>query len=665
MGSGVSTGEVARMTRSERRRLFWMVTGAALILRTAHILLMRDNPLFDHPAMDAAIYDRWARGLAEGAWPFAAPFCRAPLFPLILGGLYGLFDAARLPVQLALGSISALGAGFSGLAAARIWGRRSGYCAGLLHATLWTSIYFSAELLPAALTATLVAAALWLLLDRDQGVPAGGRRLAAEGGVLGLAAIAKPAVLIVLPALLWHLARRSETRPGRGAWAALALGILLPILPVTAVNVLRGGDAVLIASGGGIDFHIGNNALSDGSSALVPGAGLAGAGGCRDAAGGAEQIVGGESKPSAVDRHYLREGIRFWLREPEAALKLYGRKLRMLLGAGERSRDKFIHPWREWSPLLRLPVWPGWTAMLALAVVGIRRRWTGAETRGLLTGFAGFYALSILLFCVNARMRLPLAAMMTIPAGAGLEALWIAVRRRRLEVPKAALAAAAVLGILSFADLMSFDRHRAQDNPFHHYMLGEARAAAGEAAEAEREYRLALDLRRGHPQARFDAVEEDLYAGLAAALAEQGKSREALEVHQRWVRRLPGTIEGRLGLGAALLAAGRIDDAAAQFEITLRSVPDDPRARLGYAWIQYHNGNLGAALRTFRSLDREKPDHRARFGVGLCLMKQKRFRQAERAFRDALELRPGDPEILERLEDIREKTGRDGESQGR
>lgn len=642
-------------------RLFWVVLLAAFALRAVHILLIRDNPLFSMPIMDAGIHDSWARGLLAGTWPPAEPFFRAPLYPYLLGGLYALFDAARLPVQMVHALISALGAGMAALVAARLCGRRAGWAAGLLLACAWTSIYFAGELLIVTLAVTLNLAGIWLLLDRPDEGRIGSARLFAAGLAFGLSAIARPNILIVLPAVAWYLWRSRALRPASARWLVLAAGLALPILPVTAHNVFKGGDGVLIATQGGVNFYIGNNPDSDGRTAIVPGTRATWLGGYRDAIDAAEREAGREMRPSEVDRHYMRKGLAFWVEDPLSALRLYARKLWLVLAAGERSNNKFIYCWREWSPLLRLPIWPGWALVLALSVIGFLRRDMPAAPRGLLLGFVGLYVVSLLLFFVNARFRLPVLAVLCIPAGAGIGALIDAAAARRWP-PRIALASALafVVGGASAMDYAWFRENKVDANPFHHYTLANAWAARGEPEAAIREFRESIRIQTRHPQRSFDLIADNLYAGLGELLVADGETGQALDVYSNWVRLHPGSLEGRLRLGDLLLSAGRVDEAAAQFEIALRAAPEDYRARLGYAWIQYHNGNTGAAYRAFRALDEGRGDPEPLFGQGLCLISQDRLAAAEKIFLQVLKRRPDYWQAVGNLAGIYERTGRIG-----
>ncbi len=639
-----------------RRPLFWAPTLAAFVLRLVHLLAMRSNPLFERPIMDALMHDTWARGLLDGTWPGPDPFFRAPLYPYLLGGLYALFDADRFAVQLVHVVISALGAGFAALAAERLWGRRAGWFAGFAYALLWTSIYFSAELLIVTIPVTLNLAALAVLAGGGDEAP-GRRRILAAGLLVGLSAIARPNVLIVAPALLLYLRTRHGGRTPWSAWVVLLAGVALPILPVTISNAVRGGDTVLVASQGGVNFYIGNNPDSDGRTAIVPGTRPTWQGGFDDAVAMAERGAGRELKPSEVDRWFVGRGLAYWAEDPGDALRLYGLKLRMLFGAGERSNNKFIYAWRDWSTLLRVPLLVGWPLLLGLAVLGAFIR-PAPGGRMLVFGTAGLYALSILLFFVNARFRLPVAAILCIPAGAGAGVVWELIRSRRSAVRPLAYGAAVVALAASLADLADFRERDTDANPFHAFTLGNAYGDLGDDDQALRWWGEALAMQQRRPQVHFALIRDPLYRAVAEARLRKGDTAGAKSTAEAWLRDADGARDPRLWLANLLLETGDTDAAAAQFEFLLRADPNDPEARLGNAWVQYHGGQYGGALRRFRTLARERSDSRAWFGAGLCLINLERLPEAERAFRTVTDLEPGSWQAWGNLAGIYERTGR-------
>ncbi len=645
--------------------LFSVVTLAAFAVRAIHVWLMSDpqvNPLILRPIMDAAMHDLWARGILAGTWPAAEPFFRAPLYPYFLAGLYALFGAdQRLAVQLVHVAISAAGAGLAALCAARLFGRLAGWLAGLLFCLAWTSIYFAGELLIVTVAVTLDLLLVWMLLrgDGEERDPSARRWLLLIGLVWGLSAVARPNILILAPVFLWYLHRYRGVAVRSSRWLVLAAGLLLPILPVAAHNFLRGNDTVLIASQGGVNFFIGNNHFSDGRTAWVPGTRPTWQGGYDDVIARAKEESRRDLKPSEVDRFYVRKGLTFWLDEPGTALGLYAHKIRMLFGAGERSNNKNIYFWRSRSPLLRWPVWLGWTPILVLGVVGLCRRDLTSSRRFLLLGAIAAYSFSVLLFFINARFRLPVLALLTIPAGGGLARLvWAAARGSWPDRRRGLVVAAGVLALSLVPDLLTFRENRIDADPFSWHTLGSAYVAAGRLEKGRRAFERAVFINEEYPQRHFRWIEESLYSQLATVLTKLGRPDEAIGVYQDLIRRSPTTVEPRVHLGDLLLQAGRTDAAAAQFEIVLRSDPDNYQAQFGHAWVLLANGDAGAALRRFQALHRRRPNAQALFGVGRCQIELQQYGPAEKTFLEVLQREPNYWQALGNLAGLYDQTGR-------
>lgn len=649
--------------REGRLRLFLVVSGVALAARAAHVLVMSNpdvNPLFLHPIMDARMHDQWARGILDGSWPGPEPFFRAPLYIYFLAGLYKLFGPeSRLAVYLAHALVSALGPGLAALCADRIFGRRAGWAAGLLLALLWTSIFFAAELLIASLIVTLDLLLLWLLLSGPPEAPPPRRRLLLAGIVWGLSAIARPNILILAPVVAWYLWRHRGVAPRSPAWLLLGLGLALPILPVAAHNVLRGHDRVLISSQGGLNFYIGNNPLSDGRTAVVPGTSPTWQGGLDEAEALAEREAGRPLKPSEVDRHFFRKGLAFIFESPGLAARLYLHKLRLLLGEGERSNNKNSYFWRQRSAVLKWPFWLGWTPILVLAVLGFFRRDMGKGPRFLFLGAAAAYGVSLLLFFVCDRFRLPVAAMLAVPAGGGLVQALDAIRARRWPGGRLPLAVAGIVLLFSMVpDRLNFRENRSDLDPFSWHTLGNSYAVSGRREEAIGAYRRALEIQRRHRLEHFKWIEESVYTALTELLANAGRQDEVLQTFRDWVAQNPTSVPAHVRLGDALLQKGLANEAAAHFEAALRYEPDHFGARLGNAWILFQNGDWGAALRRFEALGRERRDVNAVFGAGLSLIQLGRLEDAEGYFEQALALAPNYWQALGNLAAIYDRTGR-------
>jgi Tfp pilus assembly protein PilF len=611
--------------------------------------------------LDAAVYDEMARGLASGDWPGAQPFFSAPLYPLVLGVLYLVFGASQpLPVLLVHALISALGAGFAALATATIWDRRAGWLAGLIYASLWVSIFFAAELLAVSFTAPLVLLVLWLLLRegrRENGPTSRGLLLA--GLVLGAAVIARPNLLILVPVVVWYLLRHVELGPGRRAWLALALGLVLPILPITAHNLVRGGAPVLVSNSGGVNFYVGNNPQADGSSVVIPELPPSRRDMFDNLRREAEREAERSLSPVAVDRHYLAKGLAFWTRQPGRALSLQLTKLRLLLAAHERSNTKNLYFWRDRSQLLRWPIWPGWLAVLALAVVGFWRRDLAPGPRFLLLGSAVAFAVTLLVFFVNGRFRLPLLAMLTIPAGGGLELVWRSLRERRWLVPRGALIAVAVVAAVSWLpELGRFNPRDSFGDPYIWYSLGNSYQANGDERRAIESYEQAIIQQRAYPQSTFERIEEPLYSSLGRLYIERRQVAKAMQLYERWVRENPASVVARVQLGETLLQAGRLEEAGKQFDAILTLEPENLDASIGKGWLLLYTGRFAEAQEILEAAHRREPHPNALFGSGLALIELGRLDEAERTFREVLAIEPGYWQAWGNLAGIYERQGK-------
>lgn len=111
--------------------------------------------------------------------------------------------------------------------------------------------------------------------------------------------------------------------------------------------------------------------------------------------------------------------------------------------------------------------------------------------------------------------------------------------------------------------------------------LGIALAREGRMAEAEKEFRLALNIR---PQSA------EVHANLGSFLAVAGRLEEAIAQYRAAVQLNPAYTEAHLNLGRALMNSGHRDEALKEFQRVLRATP-------GNAEAQAAVGTLGGSRR--------------------------------------------------------------------
>ena len=111
--------------------------------------------------------------------------------------------------------------------------------------------------------------------------------------------------------------------------------------------------------------------------------------------------------------------------------------------------------------------------------------------------------------------------------------------------------------------------------------------------------------------------------------------------------------------GMTAFARGKLADAEAQFQRALKSDSGNADAVFGLAEVNFERARYAEALDFARRAARMNPKN-ARFHVlcGDAYYKLLRYQDALNSWRKALGLRPGDPAIQRRIENLEKKVGK-------
>ena len=575
--------------------LFWTVAlfGLAAIIRVIYLFQFSDTILFSSHIMDMKYHHDWAMAVASGQPFIEGPFFRAPLYPLIMGGLYYLFGSGDWVVrifQLLLGSISV---SLIYMIAVRAFNNTTGLIAGVLCAIYGPLIFFGGQLLiPTTIIFLNLLAIYFLIFAFDSGERA---HYIIAGLCLGLSAIARPTILLFAGILLvWLLFRLWRGR--RGASLAniilVIAALLIPILPVTIYNVVQSGEFTLIGTYGGLNAYIGNNLESDGVSAQLPGARRDWWGMMEDAEMIAEQSEGRQLTAVEQSSYWMNRTLDDIAADPTHFAKNLGRKALLLIDGLELSNNFDLYFFAHQTSMLKLlmpraPVAIPWGIILPFALCGIVfvSRWS--RPRKVLLLFVVTYSFAVVLFFVTARYRLPIAPVLIIFAAYAIDI--IVTRRSRKSVVRWIIAIAVLIGGLyvSNADFLGMNK---RDDAQAYYTLATIYGDQGNIPMQEHFYRRAIT---------EDSTLTEAYNNLGLLLASRGDYDSALDILTNGLNRSRGDIPLQYNTGYVAMKAGRLDLAKLMFQAVLETIPDHLQAanNLGLTFMQA--GQLDSARFTY------------------------------------------------------------------
>jgi len=167
-----------------------------------------------------------------------------------------------------------------------------------------------------------------------------------------------------------------------------------------------------------------------------------------------------------------------------------------------------------------------------------------------------------------------------------------------------------------------------------HYELGTLLERTGQAAEAETQLRLTLELaNQYHPNA---------LNALGRVLAGQNRLPEAVANYEHALRLKPNFPEALINLGAALNRLGKKAEAKARLEAAMRLAPGNAEAAVALGQLLNERGDVSAALVHYTEFLRANPANaEAHYNLARCLTLLGRSSEAQEHYVSALQIKPG------------------------
>jgi tetratricopeptide (TPR) repeat protein len=443
------------------------VLALALLLRLAYVWQVSGTSLIVPDELDPGFYYDWAKRIASGHWLGSGPFVQSPLYAYLLGLFMKVFGTGITPILVAQ-SIAGTGTVYlTYLAGCRYFDRTRGLLAALLLAIYGPFLFYEGQVMKTFLSPLLtILLALALARARSRasggtaseatdaagGVAPGARKsvgaFLAAGIVFGLLTLDRDNFIILAPiiALLAMHLGGGWRQGGVRAATAFSMGAALAILPATMHNWAVSKEFVLLTTGGGEVFFIGNNPDANGLYVPPPFVRPDPLYEHADFIDRASEIEGRRLTPMESSWFWFREGMKFVAGEPLAWIRLLWAKFCHFWNWYEipDNLDYLVLQW--FSPLLSalnvsvpppavptlaVPTPGGWLpirlhlfstfgVVAPLGVLGAlltRRRFRDLlPLHVLVFGYAG----TVLLFFNFSRFRVPVVPILALFAAEGL-----------------------------------------------------------------------------------------------------------------------------------------------------------------------------------------------------------------------------------------------------
>jgi 4-amino-4-deoxy-L-arabinose transferase-like glycosyltransferase/Tfp pilus assembly protein PilF len=693
----------------------------AFAIKAAVLAQLGGHPLLQpHGELDTAYYVDLARRVADGG-PLAIreAFYLSPLYVFFLAAIFALggslFAARLAQILLGTAAVSLL------YGTSRQWfGERCAWVAASLAILTGLFTFYEILVLQSALDPFLTACTLFAI-SRAQ-ADERPRWLVLAGVTGGLFTLNRPNALAYLLAAVIGIVlvagRNANSRRAAVAGAArrgslLLVSALVVLVPNAIRNYAVSGEAILISSHGGLNFYIGNNAGADGTYQRIAGITPSVVGQTRDATRLAEAESGRRLSSGDVSDYFYRRAWEWIKGNPPSALALLARKVALIANAANAPLNySYAYYSRDENTLLRFLLVGPWL-IVPLGLVGLFMKSMRRQSRGfwVWASFVPVYGLSVAVFFVSSRYRMPLLLPLCASSAATIVRVVDGLRRRRPAALVAPGAALIVCGVLvnwnlgvddgrgtertrravwlveqgaydearRYVDSISADHsHRGVLR----FRVGDALAAAGRYDEAIERYQQALEIDKGQPAIHLamgqaltvrdralealphlrTAFEARYQTGIAAtwllrALVISGSKAEAA----RLLANLPGELGEHQAttaadLGSIALEMGEAAQAERWLSIAVTQKPDDAelQEQLGIALLML--GRASEAIAPLEAACRQDPAGVGpRLNLAVADAQLGRMEDARRNAEHALLLDPHDARVLDLLKRLGRK----------
>jgi len=582
----------------------------AFIFRLMHILSIHFSPLGSYLFIDSEVYDTWARDILKNGVIGTRPFYQDPLYPYYLALLFTIFGhnlfIVRL-IQIITGTLTCYL--FYQIANLLFDDKRVNLTSALIAATYIPFIFCEGEIEKTGLAILLTTLFIWLFLMAYKNK----LNWVLPGITLGFTVLVRNNIFIIGVSIIILLFFWKNYR----ALITFACAFFIPITLVVVRNSILAKELTFTTTAAGQCFYIGNGPYNNSGQYTNPPW-------VRphpyfeeeDFRNFAQQKLEKKVRTSEVGKFYFKLTFSFIKNNPGKFLILLLKKILFYFNNYEIPDNQDISFIADYSPILKFPIFR-FGLIFALAIVGFISMWR--QKIGYLI-WAGFFifALSIIVFFISARYRMPAITFIIPYASCGLWQLGNSFKKRIWkDITKYSLIFTGVLAftLIPLKSEEALRLSRAQDianlatrycqegklqtaiDLYHKALiiapnydnalrdLGVVYLLERNYKEAEKYLSRCLEINPNHADANFF---------LGKVYQEEGRLQEAVELYKKAQEIWPGNLEISFNLANILQNLGRIEESIKIYEAMLKIVPENGLIyhNLSVAYYNLKNYNL-------------------------------------------------------------------------
>lgn len=558
----------------------------AATLRIAHLLAIKNLPLFDNLILDSRFYDEVAQRIAAGDWLNGNnAFYTDPLYPYVVAVIYRFVGHDVLVVRIFQVALGVMTCGLVAILGRRVGGGTVGNLAALMLAVYKPSIFQEVEFEKTALGVFFITLSLVFAMRTSF------KAYLAAGICLGLASLARGNMLIMAPlgALYFltmpttsksaisparhvgiQMKERLVGKPGLSA-AIFLLGFFVALGPVILRNYWVSGELILTTYQAGANFYTGNNPANEtGVFQNVPFVRPQTIYEENDFKAEAEARTGRKLSPSEVSSFWFAEGLKHIMAHPGFAARIFLQKFVLFWSDYEVADGWNMYFLGRYSPVMAMPLL-GMGLLLPLSVLGILVGFMKSRDIRFLTGYVVVYSISVIIFFVFSRYRIYVVPALTVLAASPLTTAYhsvLARNWRRVFTFAMVVALTAVFSFFCVREFVVVDKKGTQN----FINLADFYMDKGDFLEAERLLQEAPANSKSDRAAILDA--------LGWLRLKTGDYTNAIDFFDRCIQEDPAWPSAYYHLGLAYEKTGMLEKAEKAYEMQLRIVPGHDDARL-------------------------------------------------------------------------------------